>query len=316
MILTVTPNPSLDRTVRIGELRRGAVLRANAPAALDPSGKGVNVSRALHTAGQPTLALFPAGGRNGSALVDLLAVEGIQQRAVPIQADTRSNISVVEPSGVVTKLNEPGAPLSAADHESLMDAVGELAGAADWVVLCGSLPPQTPEDFYARLIGRIRPSGARIALDTSGPALRAGIAAAPDLIKPNQYELSEIIGRPLTDLDGVVEAARGLRADGVGSVLASLGAAGAVEADDKGIHWGTSAVGDVISAVGAGDALLAGFLAGGGIGPDALVEGLAWAAAACRLPGTGMPRPEQIRRDDVTLHDRLDPGLVLSQDGP
>lgn len=311
MIITVTPNPSLDRTVRIRELRRGAVLRATTPAALDPSGKGVNVSRALHSAGKDTLAVFPTGGMNGTAITDLLAAEGIRQHAVPIHSDTRSNISVVEPSGVVTKINEPGAPLSAADHESLVDAVHELAGAADWVVLCGSLPPQTPDDFYFQLIQRIRPTGARIALDTSGAALREGIAAAPDLIKPNQHELGEILGRPIGTLEEVVEAAQQLHAGGVGAVLASLGADGAISADDKGTTWGSSTVDDVVSAVGAGDALLAGFLAGGG-GPDALTEGLAWAAAACLLPGTAMPRPQDIRRDVVTIHDRLAPGLELA----
>lgn len=331
MIVTVTPNPSLDRTVRIPALRRGAVLRAVAPAVLDPSGKGVNVSRALHAAGRDTLAVFPAGGRTGTALTDLLAAEGIAHRAVPTAAETRSNVSVVEPSGVVTKLNEPGAPLAPQEIEALVEAACQVARTADWVVLCGSLPPETPETFYVDLIGRLRETAARVALDTSGPALRKGIAATPDLIKPNRHELQELLGRPIETLGAAADAAAELRASGIGAVLASLGPDGALLAGED-VRWGTASVDEVRSAVGAGDALLAGFLAGGGslaVAPAAddspagasvagdspavaraaggsLTEALAWAAAACALPGTAMPRPGDIRRDIVTVHDGVD----------
>jgi 1-phosphofructokinase len=140
-----------------------------------------------------------------------------------------------------------------------------------------------------------------VAIDTSGPALEAVLAAGPTLVKPNRDELAEVTGQRLLTIADVVEAANRLRARGAGAVLASLGADGAVLVDDDGaIHGRTPAV-PPLSSVGAGDAMLAGFLAGGGKGEDALVEALAWGAAAVLQPGSGMPSPPDIDRSAVRL---------------
>lgn len=310
MIVTVTPNPSLDRTMSIAALERGAVLRATGPASIDPSGKGINVSRALATAGHQTRAVLPLGGPDGRELAALLDFEYV---AVPIAQPIRSNVSVVEPDGTVTKFNEPGPVLTADETTALLAAARNATDRAGWIAACGSLPLGVPTDFYAELV---RQSPVPVALDSSGPALLAGIAARPALIKPNTVELSEAVDRPLRTLADVVSAARQLRGAGAHTVLASLGADGAVLVSADETLFGTAAVPVLRSAVGAGDALLAGFLAGGGTGRKALIEGLAWAAAACALPGTAVPYAADIDRSRVTVIDSPDLGSPLNGDSP
>lgn len=311
MILTLTLNPSLDRAVEIDDLVRGEVIRATG-ARLDPGGKGVNVSRALLANGVPSVAVLPCGGDEGGQLVRLLAAEGVEVITVPIVGRTRSNITLAEPDGTVTKVNEPGPELSPGEFESVTAQLLDSADHADWVVVCGSLPPGLPVDAFAQLCRRLVDAGVRLAVDTSGPPLRAAAEAGATLVKPNREELAEVVGRPLDSLADVVDAAGMMRRWGAGTVLASLGAQGAVLVDDDGVHTGDSPVDRPRSTVGAGDALLAGFLAGGASGPAALAEGLAWGAAAVSLPGSRMPGPADLRRQSVRLHPRPDdsPQLV------
>ncbi len=305
MIVTVTLNPSLDRAIEVERLVRGDVIRATR-AHLDPGGKGVNVSRALLANGVPSCAVLPCGADEGRQLVGLLQTEGVEVRAVPIAGRTRSNITLAEPDGTVTKINEPGPALSAAEFAAVSDEVLAVTGAADWVVVCGSVPPDLPTRLFVRLCERLVTAGVRLAVDTSGPALMAAATAGAALLKPNRDELAEAIGMPLTSLRDVVRAARRLRAQGAGAVLASLGADGAVLVDADGVIAGQSPVARPRSSVGAGDALLAGFLAAGAKGAVALAEGLAWGAAAVRLPGSRMPGPADLIRDHVRIHSHPD----------
>ncbi|MFY1650279.1 1-phosphofructokinase [Solwaraspora sp. WMMB762] len=305
MILTLTLNPSLDRAVEIDDLVRGEVIRATG-ARLDPGGKGVNVSRALLANGVPSVAVLPCGGDEGGQLVRLLAAEGVEVVAVPIAGRTRSNITLAEPDGTVTKVNEPGPTLSRDEFDAITARLLDTAHRADWVVVCGSLPPGLPVDGFTALCRQLLDAGLRLAVDTSGPPLRAAAEAGADLVKPNREELAEAVGRPLDGLGDVVDAARQVRAWGAGTVLASLGAQGAVLVDADGVRTGDSPVDQPRSTVGAGDALLAGFLAAGASGPDALAEGLAWGAAAVSLPGSRMPGPADLRRHTVRLHPRPD----------
>jgi 1-phosphofructokinase len=175
------------------------------------------------------------------------------------------------------------------------------AAGASWVVACGSLPPGAPDDLYARLVTGVREAGVRVAVDTSGAALERVLDAAPDLLKPNEDELIEVVGVALETFGDVVSGADKLRSSGVHAVLVSLGPGGAVLVDDVGAVHAESPAVVPRSTVGAGDALLAGFLAGGGRGPQALAEGVAWAAAACILPGTAMPGPGDLRRGEVRI---------------
>jgi 1-phosphofructokinase len=309
-LVTLTLNPSLDRAIEVDRLVRGTVLRA-ASARLDPGGKGVNVSRALLANGYPSRAVLPCGGEEGSQLVRLLVAEGVDLVAVPISGRTRSNITIAEPDGTVTKINEPGAPLSAAELETVAEAVLAAAEPGDWVVGCGRLPPHLPTDVYARLCRRCAAAGIRVAVDTSGPALLAAVEAGPAVVKPNREELAEAAGAPIDSIQDVIDAARWLRSRGAATVLVSLGTDGAVLIEAGGVTVGESPVVQARSAVGAGDALLAGFLAGGAAGPDALAEGMAWGAAAVRLPGSRMPGPADIHRDLIRIHHRPDLSRVL-----
>jgi 1-phosphofructokinase len=305
MIVTLTLNPSLDRTIEVDELVRGTMTRATS-ARLDPGGKGVNVSRALLANQVPSVAVVPVGGPDGEQLVRLLVADEIPHHAVRVAGRTRSNVTIAEPDGVVTKLNEPGEPLSRAELDAVADAVLGETESASWVVTCGSLPPGVPAGIYAQMCEFFTQAGVRVAVDASGPALPAAVEANPVLIKPNREELAEAVGRPVASLGDVVEAAEELRLRGAGTVLASLGADGAVLVDDDGITVGEAPVTGARSTVGAGDALLAGFLAAGARGSEALAEALAWGAAAVRLPASRMPRPEDIRRDIVRIHSRPD----------
>jgi 1-phosphofructokinase len=313
MILTVTLNPSVDRALEVDVLLRGEVLRA-ADSHIDPGGKGVNVSRALLANGVRSTAVVPAGGAEGDQLVDLLNAEGVEILAVPIAGRTRSNITVAEPDGTVTKINEAGPTLSDAEFAQVSEAVLAAAGAADWVVICGSLPPGPTVAAFTEFCERLVKSGLRLAVDSSGPALLAGVAAGAALVKPNREELAEAAGSELVTLGDVIRACESLREAGAGTVLASLGAAGAVLVDESGVLTGVSPVSVPRSTVGAGDALLAGFLAAGAQGEAALVEGLAWGAAAVSLPGSRMPGPKDLDRTRIRIDRDPDRERPLSRD--
>jgi 1-phosphofructokinase/6-phosphofructokinase 2 len=316
MIVTLTPNPSIDRAVLIDALRRGEVHRARS-SRIDPGGKGVNVSRALAAQGGSTLAVLPSGGPEGHLLEELLDAAGVHHHPVPVRGSVRMNISVLEPDGTTTKLNEPGPDLSAAEVEALLTTtLDRAAGAdgssgADWVVGCGSLPPGAPSDLYAVLVRRVRERGGHVAIDSSGPPFAAAVAARPHLVKPNHEELAELVEHDLPTLGHVRDAARELVAAGIDVVAVSLGGDGAllVTADEC-VH-ARATITAPLSTVGAGDCMLAGLLHGlsSGRGPaDALALGVTWGAAAVTLPGSRVPAPDDLDgiRAELTRDPHLD----------
>lgn len=315
MILTVTPNPSLDRTYEIPALDRGAVLRATGDR-IDPGGKGVNVSRAVAAAGHRTLAVLPLGGPAGAALAGLLGAEGIEVAGVQVAGQTRSNISVVEPDGTLTKINAAGPELTAEESQALLRRVGERSAGVDWIACCGSLPRGLAPEWYAELVARTHRAGARIALDTSGPSLVAALRERPDVVKPNAEELAQAVGRPLATLGDAVKAAEELRAWGARAVLASLGADGQLLVDEGGVHYGSAPVAAVRSNVGAGDASLAGLLTAGGTGPAALAAAVAHGAAAVQLPGSLMPTPADLDTAAVTVTGDVPLDRLLTESTP
>ncbi|MDX3645563.1 1-phosphofructokinase [Streptomyces sp. MB09-02B] len=300
MILTVTPNPSLDRTYEVPSLDRGEVIRATGER-MDPGGKGVNVSRAVAAAGRRTVAVLPLGGAPGALVADLLDAQGIEVARVAVAGATRSNIALAEADGVLTKINAPGPELSAAERELLLETVRAQSADASWIACCGSLPRGLAPSWYAELVARAHAAGARIALDTSGPALLAALRERPDVVKPNAEELAEAVGRPLTTVGDAVKAAEELREMGATAVLASLGADGQLLVNASGAWYGTARVDAVRSNVGAGDSSLAGFLIAGGHGPDALASAVAHGAAAVQLPGSVMPTPADLDPATVTV---------------
>ncbi|GGY22573.1 1-phosphofructokinase [Streptomyces djakartensis] len=300
MILTVTPNPSLDRTYEVPSLDRGEVIRATGER-MDPGGKGVNVSRAVAAAGQRTVAVLPLGGAPGALVADLLDQQGIEVAPVPVAGATRSNIALAEADGVLTKINAPGPELSGAECELLLETVRRQSRDASWIACCGSLPRGLAPSWYADLVARTHAAGARIALDTSGPALLAALRERPDVVKPNAEELAGAVGRPLATVGDAVKAAVELREMGARAVLASLGADGQLLVSGEGAWFGSARVDTVRSNVGAGDSSLAGFLIAGGSGPEALASAVAHGAAAVQLPGSVMPKPGDLDPAAVTV---------------
>ena len=315
MIVTVTPNPSLDRTVTLATpLTRGAVHRVNS-VTTEPGGKGVNVARALALAGVDAVALLPASGTD--PMVTALQSIGAPFRCVPITSPVRTNIAVTEKDGTTTKINEPGARLDDAAVDALTRSVVANAGHASWVVMSGSLPPGMPESWYADVVAQLAPYDCKVAVDTSDRPLAALVdafdRAAPDLIKPNAEELAGVIGFAPQALEAalaqgdpepVVSAARQLLERGVGAVLATLGAAGAVLVTDTGSWLATPPPIVPRSTVGAGDSSLAGYLradVGGAEPAQRLQMAVAYGSAAAALPGSALPTPSEIDLDDVVV---------------
>lgn len=308
MIVTLTLNPSLDRTLSVDQLVTGEVNRVR-QVWVEAAGKGVNVSKALAQNGVASTAVVPVGGTEGAELLRLLG--DVPYEAVPIRGVVRSNVTITEADGTVTKLNEPGPELTAGEIASLLDRVASLADRATWIVASGNLPPGAPANTYGTLVGEV--DGCPVAIDTSGQALLDAVAAGPALVKPNLDELVQLAGRPLVHLGEVVDTAADLVADGVGRVLVSLGPLGAILVDRHGALHGFTRVDEVRNTVGAGDTLLAGFLADGAEdGPRALATGLAWARAAIRTPTTGMAAVTDQDRNAVEILPDVDRHLTLS----
>lgn len=315
MIVTVTPNPSLDRTVTLATaLTRGAVQRVDS-VTVEPGGKGINVARALTLAGVDAVAVFPAA--DNDPLLAALRTRGVPFTGVPITEPVRTNLAITESDGTTTKLNERGAHIDAGALDALTRCVVTQAADASWVVLSGSLPPGIPADWYAQVVALLAPLDCRVAVDTSEAPLTALAAAfgvaAPDLIKPNAEELASVVGQSAAvletaaaqgDLSPVVAAAGQLVARGVGAVLATLGAAGAVLVNDTGAWLATPPPIVPRSTVGAGDASLAGYLraaVGGSEPPRRLAMAVAYGSAAAALPGSALPAPAQLDLDAVRV---------------
>lgn len=300
MIVTVTLNPSVDRALDIEALNRGRVIRAT-DTHLDPGGKGVNVSRALVANGVRSRAIIPVGGEEGGQLCRLLVDEGVELATVPITGRTRSNITLVERDGKVTKVNESGPTLSQAEFDAVTAQALAAADDADWIVVSGRMAPGVDGRAFHSLCSRLVATGVPLAVDTSGTALQLAAEAGATLLKPNRHELSEVVGHTLVTTEDIVRAAERLRAAGAASVLASLGAGGAVLVDAISRLHGRPPTVRPRSSVGAGDAMLAGYLAAGAQGPTALTEALAWGSAAAGLPGSRMPSPSNMNREGVRI---------------
>jgi 1-phosphofructokinase len=314
VILTLTANPSHDRTVVLaGPLERGAVIRADSVMS-QAGGKGVNIARACVSAGVPAIAVVPAA--KDDPFVHELLTAGIDCRPVHHDGVLRVNITITEPDGTTTKLNSPGPELSDAVRRDLGEALRRRAAAADWVVLAGSLPPGTPAGWYADLVVMLRENGARVAVDTSDEPLRALVErlpeAAPHLMKPNGEELASFTGDDPVLLEAdplaAAKAACALVESGVETVLATLGAQGAVLVTAAGAWHALPQPMTVVSTVGAGDSSLFGYLLGElrGHPPEKrLALAVAYGSAAAGLPGTTIPQPQQVRPELVSVR-RLD----------
>lgn len=259
-VLTVTLNPAIDQTVTIPNFEARKVNRVEHTRS-DPGGKGVNAASFL-TDAHHTTAVTGFLGRNNAALFDaLFAEKGIADYFVRIAGQTRVGIKIADPvANDTTDINFPGEAPTAADVEALFAQIPTLPGA--WVVLAGSVPPGVEPTIYRDLVAAFKHHGRRVALDTSGEPLRHALDAVPDVIKPNIYELETLVGRTLPSLDDVVAAARDLLGHGLHLVVVSMGADGALFIDGSTVVRARPPHVTVESTVGAGDAMVAGTVAG------------------------------------------------------
>jgi 1-phosphofructokinase len=311
VIVTVTPAPAIDWTVAaprfdVGEVNRAESLHREA------SGKGVNVSWALHKQDIATLAIFPAGGASGDFMTRKLSEAALPHRVVPVSGEVRTNMTLRVEGAPETKINTSTSPLSGVEIEALVDTVRQALPGARALLSCGSLPEGAPVSLHRTMIELATAAGVLAVVDSSGPALVEALLAKPNLVKPNLAELAELTGVTITTLGDVHDAGMELVAKGVGAVLVSLGGFGAVLIDRDGALYGR--VSDVVvsNAVGAGDALLAGFVAYPDDRVSCLTRALVWASSSVQSESTLFSVDPSLEAR-VTISEQLDPALLVTE---
>ncbi len=291
MIVTVTLNPTLDKTLSIPKLRPGTVHRAQILRE-DLGGKGINVSRALQALRIRSSLTGFMGGATGQIMTSGLRAAGFDVHFVQVEGETRRNITLLDEAiSQYTKINEPGPAVTPNHVAALQDQIDQMAHPGDLWAFCGSLPPGAPSDLYARLIQQVQKRGGRALLDSSGPAFREGVAAHPFAIKPNSEEASELLGSPLHNDEEHCTAARRLQTTGVPVVAMTRGAQGLILAMDGETLMATPPPVPARSPVGAGDAALAGLLWAISDGCDAVETArrvVACGTATATQEGTGV----------------------------
>ncbi|MCS7316514.1 MAG: 1-phosphofructokinase family hexose kinase [Bryobacterales bacterium] len=304
LIVTLTINPAIDRTITTDRLvfeDRTYILDSTETA----GGRGINASRVLHSFGASTLAVATAGGDSGRRFERHLQACGFPFELVPIASEIRTNLAITDRQGLTIKLNELGPELQPAEVERVQAAVLRRLEGAEWLMLCGSLPPGVPETFYASLIRLAHEHNVKTLLDTDGPALRTGIAAGPTVVAPNQQEAERLLETALVTRGHARRAAERIRQMGAGCVVLSLGSRGAVGAFPDGIFEAVPPPVKAVCPIGAGDALAAAFVWAWGRGAD-LVDALRWAVAAgtasATLPGVQFASLPEARQ----IYDRLE----------
>lgn len=260
MIITVTLNPCLDKTLVASNLEPGQINRARL-IQIDLGGKGINVSRALLGLGLNSLAMGFLGGATGDFMRRGLIALGVETDFVTVEGETRTNITIFDEAlGLQTKINEAGPEPTETEIETLLDKVRGRATDSDLWIFAGNLPPGAPSDLYARLISIVKGRGGRACLDTSGPPLRLGSKVGPYLIKPNATEAGEVMGRELTSDKDMLEAVHFFLERDIEIVALSLGARGALIGTGQGIASARPPRVKVETPIGAGDSLLAGLV--------------------------------------------------------
>lgn len=268
MIVTIVPNPSLDKTVVIPGFARGKIYRPSEILVL-AGGKGCNFARAVHTLGLPCKIIAPIGGHAGQYLRELAAQEGLECSGPVVETEVRTCLTIIDPTSdsEPTEIYERGSPLEPEIWNQLIQhAVRSLADTS-FLAVCGSLPPNTSEESFATLLQQAHQANLPVLLDTHGPQLLASLRLRPALLKINQHEAGEMTGYQVTNPAGALRAATDLQQRGAQQVVITLGKQGAVGLTAEGEFFGWRAP-DVpaVYPTGSGDSLFAGIAAG-------LVEG-------------------------------------------
>ncbi|WP_407187634.1 1-phosphofructokinase family hexose kinase [Bradyrhizobium centrosematis] len=299
-ILTITANPAVDVSTSVDRIVPVAKLRGIGQRR-DPGGGGINVARVVKRLGGHAIALFPVGGLTGDLLQQLLDREGVESLTFPIAGETRQDFFVSEIStGQPYRFILPGPPLAESEWQRCLAMLSALEPFPRFVVASGSLPGGVPDDFYARVASIVRQRGARMILDTSGPALVAAVAEGVELVKPNLREMRELVGREPSDAAEWEAAARTLVRSGKAATVAlTMGHLGAaLVTSDRVLRARPLAI-TPVSAVGAGDSFLGALVHGLASGADlehCFRQAVAAGAAALLNPGTELCRPDDVKR--------------------
>ena len=298
MILTVTLNAAVDRTLTVPNFQVGFRHRASETITL-PGGKGINIARVVKTLGQPVIATGFAGGRTGDRIIADLNREGILSDFVRIEGVSRTSTAVLDPTtNETTEINEYGPEISAGELELMLDKIDYLMKAADLVVIAGSLPRGLPTSFYDDLIRRVRATGAPVLFDTWGEPLRFGIKAGPSVVFPNRVEAEMVVGYEFSSNGDFIRAATQLRELGAQSAVikTKMGCVAQIKYNGD-VHtlMGKAPKVEAVSTVGSGDSIVGGYasrLLEGAPPEECLRFGLACAAANALRPGAGVLHPQ------------------------
>ena len=292
-------NPAIDRAVLADRLvfeDRGYILSRSESA----GGRGINASAVIRSFGGETLAIAPCGGETGERFKQLMVTCcGYPVDLVSIRKEVRLNFIATDRQGLTIKLNELGPELEPHEVAAVKKSVESHLVRAGWLMLCGSLPPGVPADFYSELIGAARKRGVKTLLDTDGDPLREGIEARPTVVSPNQHEAERLLNQALLTRVHFLEAAERIRAMGAESVVLSLGSRGAIGATEGELVEVLAPRIDAVSPIGSGDALAAAFVwasVNGSGFSDALRWGVATGTASAQLPGTSYASLNQTRK--------------------
>jgi 1-phosphofructokinase len=260
-VVTVTINPAIDQTIAIPNFTAGTVNRVQS-SRLDPGGKGINVASFLADFGQPATVTGFLGADNDEIFRRFFTRKGIEDRCVRIVGQTRIGVKVIdEVQRQTTDINFPGETPSSVDIEHLFNILQELATTCEWFVLSGSIPAGVSTSIYQDMVKKLE--GKKVVLDTSGKGLHQAVSAGPWLIKPNVDELQEFVGERLETPSAILQAARALiNKYGISSVVVSMGKEGAIFVEGEQTIWAIPPSVEVKSTVGAGDAMVAGIVAG------------------------------------------------------
>jgi 1-phosphofructokinase family hexose kinase len=299
MILTVVPNPALDKTVVLPGFAVGAIYRPAEVVTL-AGGKGCNFARALGTLGQRSLVVCPVGGYAGQSFLDLAARDGLACDGVVIKAELRTCLTIVDPGHPPTEIYERGGALEAGEWQALLDRIVSYFPQAAFLTLCGSFPSNVPPDALYDLLRRARDTDLPVLLDTSGPQLLKALSASPTLLKINQFEAGAMLEYTIATPQEALRAARMLQKRGARAVVITLGSRGAVGLDAEGTSFGW--VAPPVAAVyttGSGDCLFAGIasaLARGESLSEATRLGVACGAANTLHIGAGRLELRQVEQ--------------------
>jgi 1-phosphofructokinase family hexose kinase len=289
MIVTLTLNPAIDQTLVLPRFVAGDTLRVKS-SRFDPGGKGINVSRVIRELGGASVAMGFAPGGLGRYIEHTLEAQGIECDFVHTKGETRTNITIVdETRHTHTILSDPGPNTDARAVGELRERLNERLQPGDWLVLAGSIPPPLDGRVYVDIISEASERGVHTVLDADGEALAAGANAHPEIVKGNRRELERLLGRHLDDETSTLKAAREVEDSGVACVVVTRGREGAVATTHGEYLRGVAPRVRAVSAVGSGDAFLAGIvltLSRGGRMQDALRLGIAAGTASVLNPGT------------------------------